>query len=119
MNREKRLVMLSILRCLNVNKLIKSMIDIRFDAQYPYDSLIYPDSTTALIRRMSAVNLLTMLYVKIREFHKTLSKGQTMTEYALILAAVAVVVFVTYEVMGQQINNLVNFIDSDLSTAAS
>ncbi len=42
-----------------------------------------------------------------------------MTEYALILAAVAVVVFVTYEVMGQQINNLVNFIDSDLSTAAS
>jgi Flp pilus assembly pilin Flp len=48
-----------------------------------------------------------------------LGKGQTMTEYALILAAVAVVVFVTYEVMGQQINTLVNFIDSDLSAAAS
>ncbi len=42
-----------------------------------------------------------------------------MTEYALILAAVAVVVFVTYEVMGQKINVLVNFIDSDLSAAAS
>jgi len=26
---------------------------------------------------------------------------------------------VTYEVMGQQINTLVNFIDSDLSAAAS
>ncbi len=42
-----------------------------------------------------------------------------MTEYALILAAVAVVVFVTYEVMGQDISALVNVIDSDLSAAAS
>jgi Flp pilus assembly pilin Flp len=57
--------------------------------------------------------------VKVREFQKRLGKGQTMTEYALILAAVAVVVFVTYEVMGQKINVLVNFIDSDLSAAAS
>ena len=40
-----------------------------------------------------------------------------MTEYALILA-VAVVVFVTYEVMGQDISALVNFVDSDLSTAS-
>jgi Flp pilus assembly pilin Flp len=41
-----------------------------------------------------------------------------MTEYALILAAVAVVVFVTYEVMGQDINALVTAVDSDLSTAS-
>ena len=65
------------------------------------------------------MNFLTTMYVKVREFHTGLSKGQTMTEYALILAAVAVVVFVTYEVMGQGITALVNFIDSDLSTAAS
>jgi Flp pilus assembly pilin Flp len=64
------------------------------------------------------VNFLTTLYVKVREFHKGLSKGQTMTEYALILAAVAVVVFVTYEVMGQDISTLVNFVDSDLSSAS-
>jgi Flp pilus assembly pilin Flp len=38
-----------------------------------------------------------------------------MTEYALILAAVAVVVFVTYEVMGQDINSLVNSIDKSLT----
>jgi Flp pilus assembly pilin Flp len=67
---------------------------------------------------MSTMDLLTTLYVKVREFHKRLSKGQTMTEYALILAAVAVVVFVTYEVMGQDISSLVNFIDSDLATAS-
>ena len=61
---------------------------------------------------------LTKLYVKVREFHKKLSNGQTMTEYALILAAIAVVVFVTYEVMGQDINTLVNGIDSDLTSAS-
>jgi len=65
------------------------------------------------------MEFLTRTYVKVREFQKRLSKGQTMTEYALILAAVAVVVFVTYEVMGQKITTLVNFIDSDLSAAAS
>jgi hypothetical protein len=34
------------------------------------------------------------------------------------LAAIAVVVFVTYEVMGQDITALVNTIDSDLSSAS-
>jgi Flp pilus assembly pilin Flp len=61
---------------------------------------------------------LTKAYVKVREFHKKLTKGQTMTEYALILAAVAVVVFVTYEIMGQDITNLVQKIDNDLSAAS-
>ena len=67
----------------------------------------------------SEMEVLTKFYVRVREFHKKLTKGQTMTEYALILAAVAVVVFVTYEVMGQDISTLVNFVDSDLSAAAS
>jgi Flp pilus assembly pilin Flp len=65
------------------------------------------------------MEVLTKLNVRVREFHKGLTKGQTMTEYALILAAVAVVVFITYEVMGQDISALVNVIDSDLSAAAS
>ena len=64
------------------------------------------------------MEFLTKLYVRSREFQKKLSKGQTMTEYALILAAIAVVVFVTYEVMGQDIKSLVNIIDSDLSAAS-
>jgi Flp pilus assembly pilin Flp len=58
------------------------------------------------------------LYIRIREWHKGLSKGQTMTEYALILAAVAVVVFITYEYMGQDITSLVNGVDSDLTAAS-
>ena len=57
-------------------------------------------------------------YVRLRELHKALSKGQTMTEYALILAAIAVVVFVTYQVMGNDIGSLVNTVDTDLTTAS-
>lgn len=61
---------------------------------------------------------LTKMVVRAREWHKRLSKGQTMTEYALILAAVAVVVFVTYETMGNDIGSLVTKIDNDLTTAS-
>ena len=56
------------------------------------------------------------MYLKVRELGKRLSKGQTMTEYALILAAVAIVVFITYEVMGQDIGTLVSKIDNALTT---
>jgi Flp pilus assembly pilin Flp len=59
---------------------------------------------------------ITRMYVKARELSKRLSKGQTMTEYALILAAIAIVVFITYEVMGQDIGTLVTNIDNALTT---
>ncbi len=64
------------------------------------------------------MELVTKTLVRIREWHKGLSKGQTMTEYALIMAAVAVVVFVTYETMGQDIGSLVNKINTDLTNAS-
>jgi Flp pilus assembly pilin Flp len=64
------------------------------------------------------MEFITKLYVRVREFNRRLTKGQTMTEYALILAAIAVVVFVTYEVMGQKITTLVNAIDTDLANAS-
>ncbi|HXW83401.1 MAG TPA: Flp family type IVb pilin [Candidatus Binataceae bacterium] len=56
------------------------------------------------------MDFLTRLYVKVREAHK----GQTMTEYALILSAVAVVVFVGYQTMGTKISGLLNSIDNQL-----
>jgi Flp pilus assembly pilin Flp len=46
-----------------------------------------------------------------------LRRGQTMTEYALILAAIAVVVFVTYRVMGQNIGGIVNKVNSALTSS--
>jgi len=57
-------------------------------------------------------------YLKLRERARALSKGQTMTEYALILAAVAIVVFVTYQTMGNDIGSLVNGVNTDLTTAS-
>ena len=58
------------------------------------------------------------LFVRIREWNRRLGKGQTMTEYALIMAAVAIVVFITYETMGQDISSLVNLVNTDLTTAS-
>ncbi len=45
------------------------------------------------------------------------TNAQTMTEYALILAAVAIVAYVTYQVMGQDIGSMVNVIDNALSSS--
>ncbi|MFZ0887143.1 MAG: hypothetical protein WA005_01705 [Candidatus Binataceae bacterium] len=52
---------------------------------------------------------LTEAYVKWTE-----RKGQAMTEYALILAAVAVVAFVTYQLLGTDIQGLLNTVIADL-----
>ncbi len=57
------------------------------------------------------------LYVRVCENARKHSRGQTMTEYALILAAVAIVAYVTYQVMGQDIGSMVNKIDVALATA--
>jgi Flp pilus assembly pilin Flp len=62
------------------------------------------------------MSTLTKFYLKNRERLSRLAKGQTMTEYALILAAVAIVVYITYLVMGQDIGKLVNNVDSALTT---
>jgi len=57
-----------------------------------------------------SMEFFTKLYVRAAE----LSKGQTMTEYALILAAVAVVVFAGYQTMGGDITSLLTSIDGKL-----
>jgi len=46
-------------------------------------------------------------------------RGQTMTEYALILAAIAIVVYVAYSTLGNDIGTLVNHVDTILTTAAT
>jgi len=56
------------------------------------------------------MQMITGLSLKVREYRG----GQTMTEYALILAAVAVVVFVGYQAMGTTITTLLTTIDGKL-----
>jgi Flp pilus assembly pilin Flp len=55
-------------------------------------------------------NLLTQLYVRVREA----KSGQTMTEYALILAAVAVAALVAYQGLGSSISTTATNLASDL-----
>jgi len=64
------------------------------------------------------MSIFATTYLKLRERRRRLSRGQTMTEYALIMAAVAVIVFVTYQTMGTDIGSLVNSVNTDLTTAS-
>jgi Flp pilus assembly pilin Flp len=61
-------------------------------------------------RRTRKMDMIRKLYVKGDEF----ARGQTMTEYALILAAIAVVVFVGYQAMGTTIMALVSNVNTEL-----
>ena len=56
------------------------------------------------------MNSISRLVVRAREY----SRGQTMAEYALIMAAVAVVVFVGYQTMGTTITSLLSTVDASL-----
>ena len=59
---------------------------------------------------LAKMNWLTRKYLFAREW----SKGQTMTEYALILSAVAVVVYIGYQTMGGSITGLLTSVDGNL-----
>jgi Flp pilus assembly pilin Flp len=56
------------------------------------------------------VDFTTKMFVRAQNWHK----GQTMTEYALILAAVAVVVYAGYKTMGTSITGLLVSVDGNL-----
>jgi len=56
------------------------------------------------------MDLIRKAYAKVDEF----ARGQTMAEYALILAAVAVVVYLGYQLMGTTITTLLTSVDGKL-----
>jgi Flp pilus assembly pilin Flp len=56
------------------------------------------------------MNTIRKLYVQADNF----ARGQTMAEYALILAAVAVVVYIGYQAMGTTITTMLGTVDSSL-----
>ena len=59
----------------------------------------------------------TEMFIRARESVVRNTHGQTMTEYALLLAAVAVAVYGTYRVLGNNITSLASGVDSTLANA--
>jgi Flp pilus assembly pilin Flp len=47
------------------------------------------------------------------------ARGQTMAEYVLVVVAIAIVVVVAYEVMGQEISSAVTTVNATILSAAS
>ncbi|HLK86931.1 MAG TPA: hypothetical protein VKT27_10535 [Candidatus Binataceae bacterium] len=63
------------------------------------------------------MDLFTKAFLKVRERFVRVHRAQTMTEYALILAAIAVAVYGTYKLLGNSIGSLANGVDSALTSA--
>ena len=57
------------------------------------------------------MNSVTNRFAYIREFVVSNTRGQTMTEYALMLAAIAVVVYAIYAAKGNNIGSLASGIE--------
>jgi len=57
------------------------------------------------------------MFIRAREFVARNTRGQTMTEYALILAAIAVVVYGVYAAVANNIGSLATGVDSNLTNA--
>ena len=66
------------------------------------------------VKEERKVDLFTKAFLKVRERFVRLNRAQTMTEYALILAAIAVVVYGAYSLMGKDIGPLASGVDSAL-----
>jgi Flp pilus assembly pilin Flp len=58
------------------------------------------------------MELVTKIFIRAHESMVRATRGQTMTEYALILAAIAVVVYGTYKALGKSITSLGSGVDS-------
>jgi Flp pilus assembly pilin Flp len=69
------------------------------------------------VKEEREMDVFTKAFLKVRERFVRLHRAQTMTEYALILAAIAVVVYGTYKVLGNNIATLASGVDSALTTA--
>ena len=72
---------------------------------------------TARVKEERKMALFTKAFLKVRERFVRFHRAQTMTEYALILAAIAVVVYGTYKALGNNIGSLANGVDSTLTNA--
>jgi len=74
-------------------------------------------SSKERVKEERKMDLFTRAFLKVRERFVRFHRAQTMTEYALILAAIAVVVYGTYRALGNNIGSLASGVDSALTNA--
>jgi Flp pilus assembly pilin Flp len=72
---------------------------------------------TVRVKEERKMDLFTKAFLKVRERFVRFHRAQTTTEYALILAAIAVVVYGTYRALGNNIGSLANGVDSAQTNA--
>lgn len=60
---------------------------------------------------------ISSFFVRLREILVSRVRGQSMTEYVLIVVAIALVVYAAYLVLGQSVSSLVSGEDSTLTSA--
>lgn len=58
-----------------------------------------------------------VLFIRAREIVARPFQGQTMVEYALIIASIGVVAWGAYNLMGHDIGSMASGIDSNLTSA--
>lgn len=60
------------------------------------------------------------IFLRLRESFRLREplSGQTMTEYAFVLAAIAIAVYATYQVFGQDVSSMVNTVNTKLVSAS-
>ena len=63
------------------------------------------------------MEIVTEMFIRIRESLVRNTRGQTMTEYALIIASVAVISWAAYKTMGAKVGSMASGIDSSLTNA--
>jgi Flp pilus assembly pilin Flp len=61
--------------------------------------------------------LVQVLFISARELVTRRVRGQTMVEYALIIASIGAVAWGAYNLMGHDIGSMASGIDSDLTSA--
>jgi len=59
------------------------------------------------------MNSASRIFLRLRES----LRGQTMTEYAFVLAAVAIAVFATYEIFGQDVSSVVSTVNAQFASS--
>jgi Flp pilus assembly pilin Flp len=63
------------------------------------------------------MELMTKIFIRTRESVVRNTRGQTLTEYSLIFAAIVIAVFGSYRALGNNIGSLAKGVNSSLTSA--